>query len=423
MKGMFLKIIAVIAFAAVSFPFLICFDSMIYKNISPLRMLYYYGVGAVISVIGYLGAQLSKTHKKLRIPIRIFGLITFAAGFLSVPINGNYDMVFALGVTCVFMFYIGERTGYKNFADMYPLAAFGTYTMIALLFYIISLFQTEETGLTALPDIILAAFVIEVAASALLVNQSGIFDRANMRKETKASVPKGLTSFNAALVLGFTVTGMLLCVFRKQIAWVLEQACLIIIKAIVALVNLFRAERMEIETEAGEGGSLMGFVESPAAHIFEAFIIIALVVLIIVFRKKIFSAIRAFFSKLGALLGGRPEESEHPEFTDVFENYSSSSGRGKKNDSLYSVKRKFDSETDPRKKYRLGYRILLFRIKAVNQRLSPADTTSVQAERGYERFGKNEMNSTVAVYDGIRYGSAIPDNEQLDMLESLVEKK
>ncbi len=422
MKGMLLKIISVIAFAAVVFPFLICFDSLINKNISPLRILYYYGVGAVISFIGYIGAQLSKTHKKLRIPIRIFGLITFAAGFLSVPVAGNFDMVFAHGVTCVFMFYIGERAGYKNFADMYPLAAFGTYIIIALIFYIISLFKTEADELAALPDIILAAFVIEVAASALLVNQSGIFDRANMRKETKASIPKGLTSFNAALVLGFTITGMLLCVFRKQIAWLIEQICLIIIKAIVALMSLFDAERMEIETEAGEGGSFMGFMESPSAHIFEALIIIALIVLLIVFRRKIFHAIRAFFSRLGALLSGRPEESEHPEFTDVFENYSSSSRRNKKSDNLYSVKRKFDSETDPRKKYRLGYRILLFRIKSVNQRLSPADTASVQAKRGYERFGKNEMDSTVSVYDGIRYGNTVPDSVELGELKSLIEK-
>ncbi len=423
MKGMFLKIIAVVAFSAVVFPFLICSDTAIYGNLNFLRLLYYYGIGAVIAVLGYLGAHLSKSHKKLRIPIRIAGILTFGAGFLSLPMTGDFEMVFALGVSCIFMFFIGERTGYRNFADMFPLGAFGAYIIVSLACYIISLVKAGDNELTVVPDIILAAFVLELAAAALLVNQSGIFDRANMRKETKASLPKGLTSYNAALVLAFTVTGLILCIFRKQIAWALRQGAKIVIKAVFMLMNMFNAEPMEITTDDGEGGSLMGFLQSPAARIFEALVIIALIVLIIVFRKKIFKAVRSFFSKLGALLGGRPEESEHPEFTDVFENYSSSSHRGIKTDNLYALKRKFDAESDPCTKYRLGYRILLFRIKAVNQRLSRSDTTSVQAERGYERFGKSEMNSTVKVYDGIRYSCSVPDSEQIGTLRSLVEKK
>ncbi len=423
MKGTLLKIVSTIAFAAVVFPFIFSIDVNSYVNINFLRILYYYGIGAVIAFIGYLGSELSKTHKKLKIPVRIFGLLTFGAGFMSLLIGGDGLTVFALGAMSVFMFFLGERFGYKNFADMFPLTAFAAYIVLAIACYIFAAVSASESGLDAAPEIIIIAFAIEFIAAALLVNQSGIYDRANMRKETKTTIPKGLSAYNAALVLGFTITGLSLCIFRKQIAWFLQQCVIVIMKAVFALSQLFHSERMQIEPgEPGEA-SLMGYEQTRIGYIIQALGIITIVVLIIVFRHRIFAAIKAFFAKLGSIFSGRPEESDRPDFTDVFESYTGSSRNIKKSDNIYAVRRKYNSESDPAKKYRLGYRILLFRIKAVNQRLMPSDTTSVQAERGAERFGEDEMERTVSVYDSVRYGTAVPDSTQLSQLKDLVDKQ
>ena len=423
MKGTLLKILSVLAFAAVVFPFMFGCDVNRYGNMSALRMLFYYGVGAVIFGIGYAGAELTKAHRKLRIPVRIFGFLMFGAGFAALIIAGDASTVFALGVCSVFAFFVGERTGYKNFADMFPLTAFAVYIVLTIGCYIFVRVTAPEEINTAAADIVSGAFAAEFAAAALLINQSGIFDRANMRKETKTSLPKGLTGYNAALILGFTVTGLVLCVFRKQIAWLLEQAGIILIKALVALASLFRAEPMEIqpgeEGEIGYGWAAM----SEKSYLLEALGLVALIVFVVVFRKRIYEAIKGFFERLGALFGGKLEESAKPEFKDVFEYYTARGNRHEQGENVYAVKRRYKAENDPVKKYRLGYRVLLYRIKSVNQRLSPADTTSVQAERGANFFGREPLASVVGTYEEVRYGSLSPDPQDLSELSELVEKQ
>ena len=275
---------------------------------------------------------------------------------------------------------------------------------------------------TTVTDTITAAFVIEFTAAALLLNQSGIFDRANMRKETKTSLPKGLTGYNAALVLGITVTGLVLCLFRKQIAWLLEQIVIILIRAVFIIASLFTAERMEIQPGEAEGIG-RGFAETAdEAYILEALAVLVLIAVVIKFRRQIFKAIKEFFGRLGALLAGRVEESARPDFKDVFENCSSRPNRLLQNENIYAVKRRYNSETDPVRKYRLGYRVLLYRIKSVNQRLSPSDTTSVQSERGADFFGKEPLASVVSTYENVRYGTHSPTQPQLSELSELINR-
>lgn len=421
MRSTLLKILSTLAFAAVVFPFWFSLDISAFEGIGLHRMLYYYAVGIIPFMLGFIGSKAVKAHKKLKIPIRAAGLLTFGAGFLGYLIGGNGLTLFYLGTGCIFLYFVGERFGYKNFADMFPMSAFGFYIFLMLGCYIAVVLTAPEEYSRAAGDTLIIAFALEFTAAALLINQSGIYDRANMRKETRSTLPKGLSAYNAALVLGMTVTGLVLCVFREQIAWFLSQCVLAVIRAIVWLISLFHAESMPLE--ASEGGELgSGWItESPIMYVAEALGVTALVVLIIVFRHRIFAAIKAFFARLGAWFSGRPEESDKPEFTDVFEDLSRSRRRTE-TESIYAVRRAYKAESDPRGKFRLGYRILLYRIKAFDQRLVPADTVTVQAQRGAEHFGEEEMHSTANVYESIRYGSAVPTAEQLSSLGELIDK-
>lgn len=422
MKGTLLKILSVLAFSAVVFPFIFGCDINTYGNISIPRILFYYGIGAVMFLLGYLDSAVTKSHKKLRIPMRILGILTFGAGFLSLLIDGDGVTVFALGVCCVFWFFIGERAGFKNFADMYPLTAFAVYIVLAIACYIFVRVAANDEINEAASDAVVTAFAAEFAAAALLVNQSGIFDRANMRKETKASLPRSLTAYNAALVLGFTVTGLALCVFRKQLAWLLEQAAIAIMRFLLWLSELFSAEYMEIE-QGGSGEIGISYtISEDEPYLLEIFVVVALIALAVIFRRKLLDAVKGFFARLGAIFSGRPEESVHPEFTDVFEDYSSEKRRRPLSDNIYAVRRKYLAESDPGRKFRYGYRIILFRIKAVNDRLSPSDTVSVQTERGAERFGEG-LRGVAGAYACVRYGNAVPTAQQLEELQALVEMK
>ena len=421
MRSTLLKILSTLAFAAVVFPFWFSLDISAFEGIGLHRMLYYYAVGIIPFTLGFIGSKAVKAHKKLKIPIRVAGLLTFGAGFLGYLIGGNGLTLFYLGAGCIFLYFIGERFGYKNFADMFPMAAFGIYIFLMLGCYIaVVLTAPEEYSCTA-GDILIIAFALEFTAAGLLINQSGIYDRANMRKETRSTLPKGLSAYNAALVLGMTVTGLVLCVFREQIAWFLSQCALAVAKAVLWLISLFNAESMPLETsESGEIGN--GWItDSPFMYVAEALGVAALIVLIIVFRHKIFAAIKAFFARLGAWFSGRPEESDRPEFTDVFEDLSRSRRRTE-TESIYAVRRAYKAESDPRGKFRLGYRILLYRIKEYDQRLSPSDTVTVQAQRGAEHFGEEDITRTAHTYESIRYSNTIPTSEQLISLGELIER-
>lgn len=423
MRSGLLKVFSCLAFAAAAFPFMFAIDTCTFKGMSAVRMLFYFGVGAVIFLIGYAEGAVSKAHRKLRIPLRIAGCLTFAGGFLALVIGGTGLTVFAFGSCCVFAFFLGERACYKNFADMFPLAALAFYIVLTIISYIYVRFGAPENMYETACDVVSVSFALEFTASALLVNQSGIFERANMRKETKSSLPGGLTSYNAALILGITVTTFALCVFRKQLAWLLEQICITLVKAYLALIEMFQPEPMEEEISGnGEIGMAGFWFEEYGWYFTQAFIILSLIVLAVIFRKKIFGAVKGFFIWLGALFGGRPEQSEQPEFTDVFEDYSKGRAKRPESDNVYAVRRKYKAEKDAVMKYRYGYRILLFGIKAVNGRLTAADTVTVQAERGSQRYGEAEMSAVAHVYDGIRYGSKIPGIDDLNELDRLVEK-
>lgn len=422
MKATVLKILSAVAFSAVVFPFMFGCDINTYGNMDFMRMLFYCGVCFVMFLLGLLGAHIGKRSKKIRIAVRIIAFLTFAGGFLSLLIKGDGVTVFALGVCCVFIFFVGERFGYKNFADMFPLTAFAFYIVFALGCYIFVKAAAQEAIKEQATDIVVSAFALEFAAAALLVNQGGIFDRANMRRETRSSLPKGLSAYNAALVLGLTLTGAFAFIFRKQLAWLIEQILLTIGKAIYWLTGLFSAEKMAIQDgEAGEG-VLQEAAENPVTYVLEALVIVLMLIIAIIFREKIFEAIKNFFISLGRFFSGHPDESAKPDFHDVFENYSSKKARVPASDSISTVRRKYKAETDPVKKFRLGYRVLLYRIKTLNNSLSPADTTTVQVQRGTPHFGEDELSETARVYDCIRYGGGTPDAAQLESLNALTEK-
>ncbi len=421
MKSTLLKILSTAAFAMVVFPFLFVCDINAFRGISALRMLCCFGVGCIPFAAGYASSVISKKHKRLKIPMRIAGNLMFGLGFLYLPLGGDAFTVFALGSSCVFFFFIGERFGYKNFADMFPLSAFGFYIVLTLGCFIAVKVSSDESYVRAAADIVIGAFAGEFTAAALLTNQSGIFDRANMRKETRSTLPKGLSAYNAAMVLGMTVTGLVLCIFREQIAWVLSQIVLAAVKVMLYLASLFHAETMPLEqSEEGEIGNGM-ITSSPWGYLLEVLGAAVIVTLIVIFRRQIFAAIKSFFSRLGALFSGRPEESRRPEFTDVYEEHAHSRSKGDGADSIYAVRRAFRKETDTRRKYRLGYRVLLCRLKGADLRLAPSDTVSVQAERGSAYFG-SAMCEIAEVYEGVRYGTSTPTEQQLSDLSGLVEK-
>lgn len=420
----FLKIIAALSFGAVGFPLMLCCDVNTYGDFSVIRLLIYYAVFFVCAFIGYAVSELTKDRKKpFRIAARLFGISLFFLGLVSMLFDGDFITVIASGVNAVFWYSIGDRVSKKIFPEIFPLYALGFYVVLSFFCYIFAeaVLPPKYSDLTA--SIILASFVIELCMSALLINQSGIFDRANRRKETKSSLPKGLRGYNAAMVLGVTAVFSVFFLFADKLAWCLEQLLLLILRVLIALTSLFNAEHMDIETGDSHLGEL-GVDSGSGAPIFELLGVIALIVLIVVFRKHIASAIKRFFDWLGELLAGAPEEVDEAEFTDQFEDIDRKKIKAYSGTNSYGLIKMYKSEKSLTQKFRLGYRILLHKINLRrNNVIISSDTTHQQVEKGKELFSYDELSRIADSYNALRYNGEEISEERFGELDEFIRKE
>ena len=79
----------------------------------------------------------------------------------------------------------------------------------------------------------------------------------------------------------------------------------------------------------------------------------------------------------------------------------------------------YKKESDPVKKFRLGYGVLLWQMKYCRAKLSVADTVTDQYEKGREIFGPG-LEEISSVYNGLRYNGETVTEEQLSSLDSLI---
>ncbi|MGN0578128.1 MAG: hypothetical protein ACI4J4_05875 [Ruminiclostridium sp.] len=416
-----LKILAAVSMGMIGFPLMFCCDINSFGSIEPFRLLICHGVFLLCAFLGFVGGEVTKKRPKLRLLARLFGILTFGAGFIYLPMGGDYFAVFAAGLNSVFWYFIGERFGRVNFADMFPFFLMGFYIVLAVFCYLYAAFAAEEAIRETAKKVILGALALQFCSAALLINQSGIYDRAERRKDVRAALPAGLSVYNGALIIGITALGFLLLFFADELAWCLEKIALFLIWLFITIANLFEAEKMSVEPSEAQTG-LTGFSESGSNPLWQAVAVIFAVILLIVFRKKIIAGIKGFFSRIVSFLSKKGESSQEADFTDVFEDYRKMPEKREEKVSLNKLYKQYRNEKDPEKKYRCGYRILLYKIKEKNSRLTTADTTSVQAEKGGEA-GFSGLFAVAADYDGLRYGDKNITENQLSKLTELIGKE
>lgn len=416
MRSGILKFLAVISFGLVTFPFVLTNDVLSFENISALRILSYYAGFGVVFGIGYAFGRVTIKRKKLILIERFAGLLTFFAAFLLLPFTDEVGIIFSAGASCVLWYFLGERAARKHYADIFPAFMFGVYIAVTLLCYLFYGAMCNRELKEPVQTAVIIAFMVEMCLAALLINQSGIYDRANQRKETRAMLPKGLSGYNAALVTGVTVCGLLLYVFSDRIVWLLNEIIRLFIKLFMFMMNGY-SEFMSIES-GGNNADYTGNMEYSSYDIWNLLFFAVIIALIIIFRRQLWNTIRNFFSRIIVFFAKETELSEaEPEFVDVFEQVYDI--RRVRDLSYSTLMKQYRKESDPEKKYRLGYAVLLRQMKYCRAKLSAADTVTDQYEKGRDIFGAELITITTA-YDRLRYDGEAVTAEQLSALDSLV---
>ncbi len=416
MRSGILKILAVISFGLITFPFVLTNDVLSFENISALRILIYYACFAVIFWLGYAFGRLTLKRKKL-IPLgRFMGVLTFFTSFFLLTVTVQVAVIFAAGVSCVLWYFLGERAAHKHYADIFPGFMFGVYIGVTLVCYLFYGAMCSPELKAPVQSAVIISFMVEMCLAALLINQSGIYDKANRRRETRTMLPKGLSGYNAALVTGITVCGFTLYVFSDKIIWLLNEIIRLLIKFFLSLMSGY-SEFMAIES--GEiNTDFSGFSGSETYDGWNLLFYVLFIVLIIVFSRRIWQKMKDFFSWIAGFFTRETVVSEdEPEFVDVFEQVS---GVGKaRNISYATLMKQYKKERNPEQKYRLGYGVLLWQMKYCRAKLLVSDTVTDQYEKGRDIFGAELLDITTA-YDKLRYDGVRVTDEQLSALDSMI---
>ena len=418
MRERLLKILAVAAFGMVSFPIVLTGDAHSFGNIDPLRLCAYYAVFLAVFALGYALGQVTKRRKKLLFPCRILGAATFFLSLFLLRFTDQVTVIGAAGAAAVFWYFLGERASRKHYADFFPIFAFGIYIVATLFSYFAFSLSASEELRPPVQNAVIGSFLTELCLAALLINQSGIYDKASRRRETKTMLPHGLSGYNAALVLLFTGAGLTLYLFSDKIVWFLREIVRLIVRLILALLRV----PTDFFVPAEEGGDLSEML--PESSPFELWNILApllAIILIIVFRKQLWAwlksigrAIRDFFSRDAA------ESGEPLDFVDLFEE--APSHKKKKIQALTDAQllKKYRAQTDPLQKYRLGYRLLLRKMNRANANITPSDTASAHLEKGRKVYGE-ALSPVVEGYNAVRYHGEDAGSEPTGALEKLLE--
>ncbi|MBQ8903638.1 MAG: hypothetical protein IJY73_05015, partial [Oscillospiraceae bacterium] len=316
MRSGILKFLAVISFGLVTLPFVLTNDVLAFENISVLRILCYYAGFGVIFGLGYAFGRVTIKRKKLILLERFAGLLTFSVGLLLLTITNEIGIIFAVGASCVLWYFLGERAAHKHYADIFPAFMFGVYIGVTLLCYLFYGAMCEKELKEPVQTAVIIAFMVEMCLAALLINQSGIYDKANRRKETRTMLPKGLSGYNAALVTAVTVCGLMLYVFADKIVWLLTELARLLVKLFVFLMRGY-SEFMEIDS--GESVTdPTGYTDSESYDIWNLIFFVVVIALIIIFRRQIWQTIKSFFGRIIGFFSKETALSEaEPEFVDV----------------------------------------------------------------------------------------------------------
>ena len=416
MRSGILKFLAVISFGLVTFPFILTNDVLAFENISVPRILAYYGGFAVVFGLGYAFGRVTIKRRKLIPLARFCGILSFCAGLSLLIFTDEVNIIFAAGVSCILWYFLGERAAHKHYADIFPAFMFGVYIGVTLICYLFYGAMCQPELKEPIQTAVIIAFMIEMCLAALLINQSGIYDKANRRRETRTMLPKGLSGYNAALITGVTVCGLMLYVFSDAIVWLLNELVRLVIKLFLLLVRGY-SEFMAIDTAEGDysPGSYTG---AGTYDLWNLLFYVIVIVLVIVFRRQIWRVIKGFFSRIAGFFSKETSLSEaEPEFVDIFEQVS---GVHRTKDMSYgALMKQYKKESDPTKKYRLGYGVLLWQMKYCKAKLSVSDTVSDQYEKGRDIFGAG-LEGITAAYDKLRYDGEAVSEEQLDALDRMI---
>ncbi len=429
MNNSVLRSLSVAAQLLSVFPFVVLCEAIGFGQFVWWHYFALLAVFAVFNAFGRLCAHwaISPRHSREFKPKAVF--LSRAAIILPIIVYVLICSVFKLSSAlylyalpaAIIMFSGGHRSAGKEYSDIFTRGWFALFFLAAVITSVL-LWFTQKKEITIIGNFQLcAAFGLLIIFAAVLTNQTNIDTCTHQRDSQKGALPKGLRGYNSGLVFGIAGVTVALCLFAIPLA----QLFVYLISSVIGwMIELIRSISPDYEINydiGGEGGSGLNVSinDNSVAEVISVLLFIALIVVIIVFRKKI----AAFFKEIIAPLFRMKEDNDNAGYYDevseipMYERTGIS--RRKRQQIMY---REFHREKDSVKKYRLGYNLMLLRLMDTSFAPVFTDNTDIHRYKGENGLRTEKVMEIVDVYNKVRYGGYIPTEEDISFEESFIEE-
>lgn len=430
-----LKFSAVFGQFLALFPFAVLLCGVGTHSFEPWSYLAAYAVWAAFYALGRLAGMIArelelsgKPSKKAQpvvlflsrtaviIPTVIFIIVVLAAKLTTM----SFFYVLPAGIIA----YFGAHgcTG-KGYSDVFSRGWFALYFISAVIAAMM-LWSTRDEELAAVGIFQLCiGFALITLLSALHANQTNIDVCTKQRAGGKSVLPGGLRRYNAVLITVICSATIGLFLFAKPLAELVKLIISLVGRGVLfvleSLGSLVRVDPDDVlpDTSPGDIGQIVP--SEPAsilANIFFVLLIFGVLLLMIRLRKQIWSAIKYIFEPL--FRKGR-ETADIPFYDEFLVSDAKKLSPRTRRRAERKLSKQYRRETDPARKYRLGYALFLIRLGKTNRPPTPVDTTTVHREKG-ERAFEIDLGELSGVYNRVRYGETAPTAEELIRQEKLL---
>ena len=393
----------------------------------------HYPVFFVMTVLfyaaGYLAGKITaaahfpKTVKPLAVfSFRAAVLLPIAAFIIITHTLELSSMLYIYALPAgIISYYSGYRAYGQEYGDLFSMGWFGLFFVAAVVTCLILNFSNvPELYNTAVQQLCIV-FGLMIVLASLLANQTNIDQRTRQRSEGKSVLPNGLRGYNAMLIAGISAAIVVLFLTAKPLAALIVKGIAAFVRIILALIRDCGPE-MDYGPEIGGDGAVGELVESSDNSFFTIMWSLAAIfalIMIIRFRRQILGFFKELFAPLFRESRREAPQPFADEITDTLSKFDFARSRRRSEQRLM---RQFRKESDPRRKYRLGYGLFMLRLSRSAFPPLLSDTTSVHSQKGISAFKREDIADMVSVYNAVRYGDKIPAPEQLEAQRRLIEE-
>lgn len=440
-RNFIMKCVAALAMLLVPLPLMFVFEVAAFDGFVLWHYPIYYAIAGVVTASGYIlmnirsSRHTPKTIFLSNMLIAVFGTaVIILVSVISSVINnslgengfGVFNFCIAFMPSVLVWYLLGLSLKKNKFDEIFTLVWLGIYLVETFLCYIFCCAMAEDrTYLENSKSRIAVLLVVMALLTVLLINQSNIQTEIDRRRNTNLIVPKGLKLYNAKLIgiVGVIILAALL--LKDYVAAGLTWLVQMTFKIIDTLLFNIRFQQTDpITSEDTKLPDSDIFSAEKGNHDYLLYIfVVAVVILVIVFRKKII----AFFKKIARRIFGKYSvdecaSEENEDYTDSYEELDIKQEKIVHESEKDCLKR-YRKTKDSTEKFRLGYRLYAMWLSRRSTEDISAMTVEQQENVSEKLYhGTGDIKTLADNYNKVRYDDRQATDNDIQLSDSLIDE-